>query len=125
MAETRAAGSEPPANRSGLADSKPRPIDTQTPEPLPKSPPLRYPPTAMEWLWERAQRQPPVRGWEVLAVVLMVVLADWLLYVAYRNMLVALILLFTAYLGFEFATLWFRAFPEGFHYSGYAHEGAA
>ena len=34
----------------------------------------------MEWLGERAQRQPPVRGWEVLAVVLMVVLADWLLY---------------------------------------------
>ena len=29
------------------------------------------------------------------------------------------------YLIFEFATLWFREFPKGFHYSGYAHEGAA
>jgi len=29
------------------------------------------------------------------------------------------------YLVFEFRTLWFRDFPEGFYYAGYAHEGAA
>jgi hypothetical protein len=34
-------------------------------------------------------------------------------------------MLFAAYLFFEFQTLWFRAFPPGFHYSGYAHQGAA
>jgi len=33
--------------------------------------------------------------------------------------------LFAVYLGFEFATLWFTEFPEGFYYSGYAHQGAA
>ncbi len=43
----------------------------------------------------------------------------------FRNTLMTLIGLFTAYLFFEFCTLWFRKFPEGFHYSGYAHEGAA
>lgn len=47
------------------------------------------------------------------------------LYAAYRNTLVAVITLFAAYLVFEFNTLWFREFPKGFHYSGYAHEGAA
>ena len=47
------------------------------------------------------------------------------LYSAYRNTLAALIGLFSVYLLFEFATLWFREFPKGFHYSGYAHEGAA
>lgn len=47
------------------------------------------------------------------------------LYSAYRNTLLAVIVLFAIYLMFEFATLWFRTFPEGFHYSGYAHEGAA
>lgn len=47
------------------------------------------------------------------------------LYAAIRNMLVALIVLFAVYLTFEFATLWFREFPKGFHYSGYAHRGAA
>jgi hypothetical protein len=26
---------------------------------------------------------------------------------------------------FEFRTLWFREFPKGFYYAGYAHEGAA
>ena len=36
-----------------------------------------------------------------------------------------MILLFAVYLAFEFATLWFREFEEGFYYSGYAHEGAA
>ncbi len=47
------------------------------------------------------------------------------LYSAFRNTLVAVIALFAVYLGFEFKTLWFRVFPPGFHYSGYAHEGAA
>jgi hypothetical protein len=47
------------------------------------------------------------------------------LYSAYRNTLLTVIGLFVAYLGFEFQTLWFREFPKGFHYSGYAHEGAA
>ncbi|MEX2173025.1 MAG: DUF4153 domain-containing protein [Pirellulaceae bacterium] len=42
-----------------------------------------------------------------------------------RNMLWAVIGLFAVYLSFEFQTLWFRDFPAGFHYSGYAHEGAA
>lgn len=47
------------------------------------------------------------------------------LFAAYRNTLVVVTVLFAVYLIFEFATLWFREFPEGFHYSGYAHEGAA
>jgi hypothetical protein len=47
------------------------------------------------------------------------------LYPAFRNTLIVAILVFAAYLIFEFQTLWFRAFPPGFHYSGYAHEGAA
>lgn len=47
------------------------------------------------------------------------------LYAAFRNTLLLVIILFAAYLIFEFQTLWFRVFPEGFHYSGYAHEGAA
>jgi hypothetical protein len=47
------------------------------------------------------------------------------LYAAFRNTLVTLIALFAIYLAFEFKTLWFRVFPTGFYYSGYAHEGAA
>ncbi len=47
------------------------------------------------------------------------------LYLAYVNTLLAVIGLFLVYLTFEFQTLWFREFPAGFHYSGYAHEGAA
>ncbi len=47
------------------------------------------------------------------------------LFAPFRNTLLALIGLFTVYLVFEFRTLWFRTFPAGFHYSGYAHEGAA
>ena len=47
------------------------------------------------------------------------------LYDAFRNTLVMVIGLFAVYLVFEFQTLWFRVFPKGFHYSGYAHEGAA
>jgi hypothetical protein len=47
------------------------------------------------------------------------------LYYPFRNTLYTVIGLFAVYLVFEFATLWFREFPEGFYYSGYAHEGAA
>lgn len=47
------------------------------------------------------------------------------LYGAFRNTLIAVTLLFAAYLVFEVNTLWFREFPPGFYYSGYAHEGAA
>lgn len=46
-------------------------------------------------------------------------------YAACRNTLVAVIVLFAAYLVFEFSTLFFRTFPKGFCYSGYSHEGAA
>lgn len=42
-----------------------------------------------------------------------------------RNTLIAVVVLFAGYLVFEFVTLWGRVFPKGFHYSGYAHEGAA
>jgi len=48
-----------------------------------------------------------------------------LLYSPFRNTLVTVIALFAVYLVFEFQTLWFRVFPPGFYYSGYAHEGAA
>lgn len=51
--------------------------------------------------------------------------AEALLYPALRNTLVAVIVLFAAYLGFEYKTLWGRVFPKGFYYAGYAHEGAA
>jgi hypothetical protein len=47
------------------------------------------------------------------------------LYAAFRNTLVTVIVLFVVYLAFEFNTLWFKEFPKGFYYSGYAHEGAA
>ena len=47
------------------------------------------------------------------------------LYGPFRNTLVMVILLFTLYLVFEFKTLWFRVFEEGFYYAGYAHKGAA
>lgn len=47
------------------------------------------------------------------------------LYVPLRNTLLSVIVLFAIYLIFEFRTLWFREFPEGFYYAGYAHEGAA
>ena len=47
------------------------------------------------------------------------------LYAAARNTLVTVLVLFAIYLVFEFKTLWFRKFPDGFYYSGYAHQGAA
>ena len=47
------------------------------------------------------------------------------LFTAFRNTMVTVTILFAVYLMFEFQTLWFREFPEGFYYSGYAHEGAA
>lgn len=50
---------------------------------------------------------------------------EFSLYTALRNMLAAVIVLFAVYLVFEFKTLWFRPFPKGFYYAGYAHEGAA
>lgn len=46
-------------------------------------------------------------------------------YAAARNTLGTVILLFAVYLVFEFKTLWFRTFPEGFCYSDYSHQGAA
>ena len=46
-------------------------------------------------------------------------------YPAYRNTLYAVVGLFAVYLVFEFQTLWFREFPKGFYYAGYAHQGAA
>ncbi len=51
--------------------------------------------------------------------------SEAVLYAAYRNTLLALIVLFAAYLAFEYKTLWGRVFPKGFYYAGYAHEGAA
>lgn len=47
------------------------------------------------------------------------------LYLAWRNSLGVVVLIYAAYLVFECRTLWFREFPKGFYYSGYAHEGAA
>ena len=47
------------------------------------------------------------------------------LYAAIRNTLLCLVALFSAYLAFEFWTLWKREFPDGFYYAGYAHQGAA
>ena len=47
------------------------------------------------------------------------------MYAACRNTLATAIVLFAVYLVFEFQTLWFRVFPQGFYYSGYAHQGAA
>ena len=47
------------------------------------------------------------------------------LFHAFRNTLLTVIVLFALYLVFEFKTLWFREFPDGFYYSGYAHQGAA
>lgn len=46
-------------------------------------------------------------------------------YRTWRNTLACVSVLFAAYLVGEFATMWFREFPEGFYYSGYAHAGAA
>lgn len=46
-------------------------------------------------------------------------------YPALRNTLITVVALFGVYLVFEFRTLWFREFPEGFYYAGYAHQGAA
>ncbi|MCA9025504.1 MAG: DUF4173 domain-containing protein [Planctomycetaceae bacterium] len=52
-------------------------------------------------------------------------IAESPLYAPFRNTLLTVIGLFAVYLAFEFRTLWFREFPKGFYYSGYAHEGAA
>ncbi len=42
-----------------------------------------------------------------------------------RNTLIVVIGVFAVFLSYEWYSLWFRTFPEGFYYSGYAHEGAA
>jgi hypothetical protein len=47
------------------------------------------------------------------------------MYIAWRNSLALVVAIYAVYLVFEFQTLWFRQFPKGFYYSGYAHEGAA
>lgn len=47
------------------------------------------------------------------------------LFEIHRNSLAGLVFLFAGYLVYEFVALWGREFPRGFHYSGYAHEGAA
>jgi hypothetical protein len=47
------------------------------------------------------------------------------LFGAIQNTLIAVIVLFAVYFVFEFRTLWFREFPKGFYYAGYAHRGAA
>lgn len=47
------------------------------------------------------------------------------MYNAFRNTLITVITLFGVYLIFEFKPPWFQKLPEGFHYSGYAHQGAA
>jgi len=47
------------------------------------------------------------------------------MYLAFRNTLITVIVLFAVYLVFEFRTMWGREFEEGFYYSGYAHNGAA
>jgi len=46
-------------------------------------------------------------------------------YAGFRNTLWTVVMLFAACLVFEFLTLWFREFPDGFYYAGYAHQGAA
>ena len=46
-------------------------------------------------------------------------------YPTVRNTLLVVVVLFAAYLPYEFATLWRRDFPDGFYFAGYAHEGAA
>lgn len=51
--------------------------------------------------------------------------AETPMFSAFRNTLLTVITLFSVYLLFEFQTSWFRTFPEGFYYSGYAHQGAA
>lgn len=47
------------------------------------------------------------------------------LYIPFRNTIFVVVAVFAGYLLFEFSTMWFREFPPGFYYSGYAHEGAA
>jgi hypothetical protein len=48
-----------------------------------------------------------------------------LLFYAYLNSFVSLIILFGVYLLFEFAKNWTRDFPAGFDYSQHMHQGAA
>ncbi len=41
-----------------------------------------------------------------------------------RNTLWMVIVLFAVYLVYEVSSMWFRSFPKGFYYAGYAHQGA-
>ncbi len=45
-------------------------------------------------------------------------------YLMARNTLWMVIVLFAAYLVYEVSSMWFRSFPKGFYYAGYAHQGA-
>lgn len=103
---------------------------------------------SIDWIWEWAGRLSP---WEVPFCILSLVIGAGLLYPVYgkrriggedqsdfgvathetpiyfaiRNTLLCLVMLFSAYLAFEFWTLWKREFPADFYYAGYAHQGAA
>ncbi|MBN2021803.1 MAG: DUF4173 domain-containing protein [Pirellulales bacterium] len=82
---------------------------------------------AVAWIGMGLLR-PIVRDWAVRAEVLgdePDALSEAPLFAPLRNTLATVIVLFAVYLVFEFWTLWFHEFPEGFYYSGYAHEGAA
>lgn len=46
-------------------------------------------------------------------------------FVPVRNTLMAVNVVFCFYLLIEYTSFWWRDFPAGFHYSGYAHQGAA
>jgi hypothetical protein len=72
----------------------------------------------LEWLSGRGESVPatPVASAAV---------AESPLFVPLRNTLFAVVGLFAVYLVFEYLTLWFRQFPKGFYYAGYAHQGAA
>jgi hypothetical protein len=76
-------------------------------------------PVITETLFQEAAGDVPPRG-DVDAEP-----AEAVFYAPFRNTLITVAVLFAVYLVFEFVTLWFREFPEGFYYSGYAHEGAA
>ena len=49
---------------------------------------------------------------------------DNVMFLAYRNTLISVIMLFIIYLVFEFRMNWLRNFPDDLDYSGYMHQGA-
>jgi len=81
---------------------------------------------AMAWLGIGLLRARPAAALEVEeeAIDRDAVPVSEALYHGFRNTLIAVTALFAAYLVFEFQTLWFRKFPKGFYYAGYAHQGA-